>query len=386
MSVITREKATEILTDLIALASVNPMGRPWSGAEPVERKVVEYLERLFAPYGVRMGRQAVSAAHENLLIVLPGQAEGPATLFESHMDTVPAEDWGDRAFQPRVEGDLVYGRGACDDKGCLTAMILAVLYLLETKTVPPAPVLFLAAGDEECAQTGIKHFRNGNYAVGRGIFGEPTNLAPVIQHKGTVRWDITVHGKSAHTSRPELGVNAILGMMRVIDMLARHQETLRQRYVSSLMTGPALTVSMIHGGRTRNAVPDECTIAVDFRVIPGMDPAAARDEVIGLLDTLGLKITHSAPQVQTMPLDTSPADPFAQRVLDICRRYAGPEIRMTGVPYGTDAIWMADRAPCVVLGPGSIETAHAIDERVDIREVVTCAEVYREILLTDWAE
>lgn len=381
MSSITRERALKLLTDLIAIPTVNPMGRDLKLTEPVERWAVDYIEALFRPYGVSMERQAVSPAHESLLVSIPGAREVPATLLESHIDTVPADDWSDRAFTPRVEGDLVFGRGACDDKGPLVSMILAVLDVLESGVVPPNPILFLAAGDEEYAQLGIRYFREQNLPVGRGVFGEPTSLVPIVQHKGTLRWDITVHGKSAHTSRPELGVNAIHGMITVIAEIGKHQAELRQRFTNPRITGPSLTVTMIRGGRTRNAVPDECTIALDFRVLPGMDLGESRAEFIARLDTLGLSITHSDLQIQTPPLNTAPDAPFTRQVLEICRRHAGSAIEPAGVPYGTDAAWLSDRAPALVLGPGSIATAHAIDEQIDINEVVTCAEIYRDILL-----
>jgi acetylornithine deacetylase/succinyl-diaminopimelate desuccinylase-like protein len=384
MSVINRERALEILTDLIALPSVNPMGRDGAFAEPVERKVADYIEALFRPYQADMERQAVSPFHENLLITVPGRTGSP-TLLESHMDTVPAEDWSARAFTPRVEGDTVYGRGACDDKGPLTAMILAVLDVLETGVTPPSPILLLAAGDEEYAQLGIKHFRARNIGVGRAVFGEPTSLMPIVQHKGTLRWDITVQGKSAHTSCPELGVSAILGMMRVIEEIACHQEELRTRYTSPLISGPTLTVTMIQGGRTRNAMPDECTIALDFRLLPGMDLSVERAELLRRLDRLGLPLRHSKLQLQTPPLNTSLSDPFCRCTLEICRRHTGAEIDLAGVPYGTDASWISDRAPALVLGPGSIASAHAVDEQIDIKEVVTCAAIYRDILLLDYA-
>src|SRR5438132_9267351 len=119
MSVLNRERAAAILTDLIALPSVNPMGGDWKGTEPVERKITKYIEALFAPYGVRRERQAISPMHENLLITVPGTTGAPPTLLESHMDTVPADEWPDTAFAPRAEGDTIYGRGACDDKGPL---------------------------------------------------------------------------------------------------------------------------------------------------------------------------------------------------------------------------------------------------------------------------
>ncbi len=384
MSVINRERALEVLTTLIALPSVNPMGCSGEFTVPIERAVADYVETLFRPHAVGITRQAINARHESLLIAVPGRAGSP-TLLESHMDTVPADDWSDRAFTPRVCGDTVYGRGACDDKGSLASMILAVLDVVEAGITPPAPILLLAAGDEEFAQLGIKHFRGQNVPVGRAIFGEPTNLAPIIQHKGTLRWDITVLGKSAHTSRPELGVSAILGMMRVIEEIKCYQTDLQMRHTSPLITGPTLTVTMIQGGRTRCAMPDECTIALDFRVLPGMDLAAERAALLQRLDRLELPLRHSELQLETPPLDTSPSDPFCRNALEICRRHAGREIDLAGVPYGTDASWISDRAPTIVLGPGSIASAHAVDEEVDINEVIACAAIYRDILLTDYA-
>src|SRR5437773_2564827 len=116
MKLSTQEKAARLLADLVAIPSVNPMGRPYNQAHPVERPVVEYLERFFSRYGVDMQRQAYSPTHENLFILVPGRVERPWTLFESHMDTVPADDWLDRAFQPVIKENLLFGRGACDDK------------------------------------------------------------------------------------------------------------------------------------------------------------------------------------------------------------------------------------------------------------------------------
>src|SRR5688572_29397165 len=111
----TTDRATTILADLIALPTVNPMGRPYNEALPVERLVIEYLEELFTPFGVQMERQLCSAIHESLLLTIPGDTDAPGTFLESHIDTVPADDWFDRAFIPRVSEGHVFGRGACDD-------------------------------------------------------------------------------------------------------------------------------------------------------------------------------------------------------------------------------------------------------------------------------
>jgi acetylornithine deacetylase len=334
-----------------------------------------------------MERQACSPIHESLLIIVPGKTDGPATLFESHADTVPADDWPDRAFTPRVQDGDVVGRGACDDKGPLAAMVLALCDLLRAGERPPQTVLLLAAGDEECGQTGIKTFADGTTRnIGRGVFGEPTSVRPVVQHKGTIRWDVTVRGKSAHSSQPELGKSAIEGMMRVIECLRQTTADLNRRFPNLLMTGPALTPTMIRGGRTRNAVPDECTLAVDFRIVPGMDRDAAIAEVFAAIAALGLEVEHSDFQCFAPALSTSPADPLARNAIVFCSEELGLPLAPTGAPYGSDACYMPGGNPAIVLGPGSIDFAHAVDERVPIVEVVQCACVYRKLMMHDWCK
>lgn len=381
MTSIGAKEAAQILSDLIAIPTVNPMGAPYEKPEPVERKAVTYIEQIFRPYDVEMTRQGCGGIHENLLITVPGKTKRSATLLESHIDTVPADEWLETAFSPRLERGTLYGRGACDDKGPLTSMILAVRDVLETGELPHYPIAFLAAGDEEYGQTGIKHFASLNYSIGRSVIGEATSMVPIIQHKGTVRWDITVHGRSAHTSRPELGRNAIVDAFKALSLIQEHQEYLNENFPSRLTNGPTITVTMIQGGRTRNSVPDRCTLSVDFRVIPGMDPTQARQSLIEKLQSNGISLSHSEIQLNTPPLDTRAENAFSRGVLQICRQATGlPEMDFAGAPYGTDAAWVADRGPAIVLGPGTIDSAHAVDEHIDIDEVVRCAFIYRQIL------
>jgi acetylornithine deacetylase len=374
-----------ILSDLIALPTVNPMGRPYHGDSPIERPVIEYLEQLFAPFGLEIHRDRCSAIHESLLITIPGRTDAAGTLLEAHIDTVPADDWLEHAFRPRVEGSLVFGRGACDDKGSLAAMVITLLEILESGQRPPQTVWFLAAGDEEHAQTGIKSFVEKHPAtIGRGVFGEPTDGVPVIQHKGTIRWDITVHGRSAHTSQPELGRNAICDALRIVDFLSQYEDKLRRRFKSRWLSGPTVTVTMIEGGRTRNAVPDECTIAVDFRILPGMDRGQSVDELFAALEKLKIPLTHGEFQCFAPALDTSPDDPFVRAALECCRETLGRDVALAGVPYGSDACWAPDGVPAIVLGPGNIAKAHAVDECVDLNQVAQCTAIYRQLVLRAW--
>jgi acetylornithine deacetylase len=384
MSAISVERAAGLLSDLVAMRTVNPMGRPYASDEPVEQQAVEYIAELFRRYPVEIERLDPSPMHQSLLITLGGRQGGPYTLLESHIDTVPADDWPEVAFVPRLRDGQLFGRGACDAKGSLAAMILAVLETLESGLRPPRPVALLAAGDEEHAQTGIRHFVTLDYPLARAVIGEPTRLQPILQHKGVVRWDITVHGRSAHSSQPELGRDAIAGAMRVMARLEEHERRLRERFVNRWMTGPTITVTMIHGGRTRNAVADECTLSVDLRVLPGMSPAGSREELIASLAALGLEVSHGNVQTMAPPLATAAQDPFALAALGVCRRVTGrSDLEFAGAPYGTDAAWVADRASTIVLGPGRIDSAHAVDEHVELEEVVRAARIYHELLMSE---
>jgi len=376
-------RCADVLSSLLAIDTANPMGRPYSRSTPVERDAIVAIEQLFQPHrdAVTLRRQACSPIHESLIITWAGDSRNRPALFESHLDTVPADGWAERAFEPRVEGKRLYGLGACDDKGSLTGMLMAMLELVEQGVSPPRPVVLVCAGDEEYAQTGIhRYLESIDAPPAYGIFGEPTNLLPVVQHKGTVRWDVTVHGRSAHTSRPELGVNAIIGMMDVIAELRLYQETLQVRCTNPLMTGPTISITTIAGGRTRNATPDNCTIAVDFRVLPGMHPAREREAVIEHLTSLPWDISHSPVQLLTPPLDTQPDSPFSEQVLSICRELGDPQAQLMGAPYGTDAAWAGQRCPAIVLGPGDIRDAHAVDESILLSELVAAVEVYQRIM------
>ena len=378
------ERSVEVLSTLVGIDSINPMGKPYDRAEPVERRTIQYIEELFAPHvsHVNIVRQTCSPIHESLVIELPGRASRSAALFESHIDTVPADEWRDRALTPIIENGELIGLGACDDKGCLAAMILALLELVEESVVPPRTIILVCAGDEEYAQSGIRRFLlDPKRQFGYAVFGEPTSLSPVVQHKGTVRWDITVHGQSAHTSSPELGVNAIIGMTDVIQALRKHQEYLQSCRNNSLMTGPMITVTKITGGRTRNVVPDGCTVAIDFRVLPGMDPAVERESVIEYLSSLPWKISHSPVQLITPPLDTNPHSPLCDEALSVCRDVIGAGAQIKGAPYGTDAAWVGGSCPAIVLGPGDIRFAHTADERISLNELRQGVEVYKRIIM-----
>jgi len=264
-------------------------------------------------------------------------------------------------------------------------MVLALLEVLESGERPAQDTLLLVAGDEEFGQTGIKQFVSSHDGIiGRGVFGEPTLCSPILQHKGVVRWDITVHGRSCHSSTPENGRDAIRDMMQVIDHLRELQNDLARRHDNPMLTSPTLTVTRIDGGRTRNSLADMCTCALDFRISPGMDCIDAARAVQRSIDQLEIELEHSDFQCATPALNTKSDDPFAIEVLRSCSAELGHELSFGAATYGTDAAWMPGDGPAIVLGPGDIAHAHAIDEYIDLNEMMTCVNIYKRIMLHNW--
>jgi acetylornithine deacetylase/succinyl-diaminopimelate desuccinylase-like protein len=172
--------------------------------------------------------------------------------------------------------------------------------------------------------------------------------------------------------------------MRVIEFLSQYEKQLRKRFTNPWISGPTLTVTMIQGGRTRNAVPDECTLAVDFRILPGMDRRQSIDELFAALANLDVSITHSDFQIFAPALNTSPNDPLVTAALANCSETLGRDVTPTAAPYCSDACWAPAGVPAILLGPGDIARAHAVDECVDVVQIMQCANIYRYLLLRDW--
>jgi len=217
------------------------------------------------------------------------------------------------------------------------------------------------------------------------VVGEPTSLALVVSHKGSVRWSIETIGQAAHSSKPELGHNAIEDMSIVISDLSNHARRLQDRK-DPLVGAPSLTISLISGGTDICTVPARCEITIDRRLVPGEVPSFALREVEAILAEVrqhhtNVIVRSILPAVEDPPLCRAVDNRITTIASEACRAVAGTG-DFTGVPYGTDASQLcAAGIPCIVLGPGSIDQAHAVNEFVDVSQVEQAFEIYRMIML-----
>ena len=379
-------RALELLETLVAIPSVNPAYDPESAGEA---QVATFVAAWARALGLAVQRQTVFPGRDNVLVRLEGPTDAPVLLFESHMDTVSTGTMPD-AFTPTLREGRLYGRGACDTKGTMAAMMAAIESLVDERYSLTCTIAFLAAVDEETGGAGVNaHVEAGARADG-AVVGEPTELRVIHAHNGCVRGDITVTGRAAHTSVAADGINAVAGMAEVILALRDVHSTLAAAPGGVAANG-SLTVSLIHGGTGINIVPAECTISYDRRIVPGQRAGTIIAEIDTALDIVrssrsDLTIVRATPWLISPALNT-PLDTGIVRAASAANLSLGLDSTPATVPYGSDASRLSDSSlgtggiPAIVYGPGSIAQAHGAGEYVEIAQLEAAADFYREVAL-----
>jgi acetylornithine deacetylase/succinyl-diaminopimelate desuccinylase family protein len=383
----------QILGRLVAIPSVNPMGAPAAGPEFGEARLTQELERLLRQTGLLVQRQNVAPDQDNLIARLDGhpppECGGRLILFGAHQDTVPVAGMKIDPWKPEIRDGRLYGRGSCDTKGGMAAMLAAISRLSECPQAERPTVVMACTVNEEHGFTGasalVRLWAAGPQgtlprAPDAAVIAEPTGLNVVVAHKGVVRWRCHARGRAAHSSRPDLGDNAIYKMGRALGAMERYQrEVLALQDPHPLCGAGTFSVGTIRGGASVNTVPDRCTIEIDRRFPPGEDPEAAYREVVEYLardGQLGLPLEHDPPYMRGLALSDKDHGPLADRLTAAAREVVR-DCRKIGVPYATEAaFYAAAGVPAVVFGPGFLEQAHTDEEWVSVEQVRQAAEIY----------
>lgn len=374
----------ELLTQLVRIPSVNPMGRPVDASQGeasiwLEGRLTAFLLDRLNGSAFKIDVQPIEPERSNLLVTLPGATPpgkgGRWLLWDVHQDTVPIDGMIVPPFAAHRENGRLYGRGACDVKGSMAAMLIALERLREVPAGKRPTVTLVLSVNEEFGFSGAsdaaRKLTSGEIYPARpdaAIVAEPTEFQVVVTHKGVVRWRIETHGKACHSSSPDQGDNAIYRMGRVLAGLDAYARTVVGTLGHEPLLGsPTLSVGTIAGGVSVNTVPDFCTIDVDRRMAPDEDGAAAIAHVAQWLTSQGLGdgVTHSAPVMSSRGLKAAGGELLADTVLATTQA-AGIASAKIGVPFGTDApAYSCLGIPAVVWGPGSIAQAHTKDEWIE---------------------
>jgi succinyl-diaminopimelate desuccinylase len=282
----------------------------------------------------------------------------PSIVLHGHLDVVPG---GPDQFEPQVDGDRLVGRGAYDMKGALAAMMCSLKDLEPQERVS---VRLVCVPDEESEELDVRSTDavvraglGGNFA----ITGEPTNLHIGVEAKGVLAMRIDVRGRSAHSSTPWLGDNAIL---KAVDVFRAIESLPFSRESSELFDRPSINLGRIQGGDAVNKVPERCSMAVDIRYLPEQDPEQILAQVRELPEVeVTRTFTHP-------PVSVSRTDPYVMALRDAVARTIQGEALSVGRDGASDtAAFLAAGIPAVEFGPAGAGH-HGPEEWVSISSLV----------------
>lgn len=368
---LSRESVLEVLQLLVRTPSVNPTLAPGEGTGELE--IAKAACAWFADRKIEAWVEEIEPSRANAVARI-GSGHSPTLVFCAHLDTVSTAGMTIPPFDPRVEGNRVYGRGSYDMKGGAASLMSAVAKLSQEKIA--GTILVALVADEEYASIGAQHFVK-NHKADACVVTEPSEGQLILAHKGFVWAEITTEGHAAHGSRWDLGVSAIGKMGRIIAALEEFdQKELRAR--RHPLVGPASQhCAIIKGGTGLTTYSPSCSLQVERRTLPGETPQQALEDIRQAIARSGEKaevrmILERSPLV--CPRDAK----IATAVRESAKKICGAEPVEAGVQYWMDAAIFAAAGMETVNYGGTGDGAHQNVEWADLDSVVSCAQVLAE--------
>jgi succinyl-diaminopimelate desuccinylase len=364
-----QKRMLSLLRDLIAARSENPPGR--------EDAVAKILQEHMESHGISC--RSIGPSERPNLIFSSHENELGEVVFHGHMDTVPIgnlEDWSHDPFESEIVNGRLYGRGACDMKGPVTAIVESLIQYNEEGHSTPLTVL--TTSDEESGCSGAENVAESGLLDGVkfGVCAEPTSLDVLVGEKGMFWSKIVAKGKSAHGSRPEEGINAIVRCMDALKVLLAYEYPYQK---NELLGNYTMNPGVIRGGIKINVVPDSCELQLDMRIVQGQTPENLLDLMNQVLRDEGLAETVTVEYVHGKPAVVTPSDAEIVTVsLNEVEQVTGKRSIPTAATYGTDCSVLQPKIGIlnVICGPGSIEQAHQPDEFIELDELYRSIDIY----------
>ncbi|MCP1439072.1 acetylornithine deacetylase [Erwinia persicina] len=368
----------ELYRELIATPSISATD---SAMDQSNEALISLLAGWFRDIGFEVEVQPVPGTrHKFNMLARTGSGAG-GLLLAGHSDTVPFDDgrWTRDPFALTEHDNKLYGLGTADMKGFF-AFILDALRDVDVKKLAK-PLYVLATADEETTMAGAKYFsENATVRPDCAIIGEPTSLQPVRAHKGHMSNVIRIEGQSGHSSDPSRGVNAIELMHESITQLMALRDTLKTRYRHDGFAIPYPTMNFGHisGGDAANRICACCDLHMDLRPLPGL----TLNELEGLINEALAPVSERWPGrvnvSQLHPPIPGYECPADHRLVKVVEKLLGTETSI--VNYCTEAPFIQELCPTLVLGPGSINQAHQPDEYLDTAFIKPTRELITQVV------
>jgi succinyl-diaminopimelate desuccinylase len=369
------EGVVQICRELVKIKSVNPPGDELAAAE--------YVAGVLAEAGLEVEMVGHSPTRASVFARLRGSGKAPALLLSGHIDTVPVgtEAWEHDPFAGEIAEGKIWGRGAADMKGGVAALLAALKNVAAQKQPLKGDLLFAATAGEEIDSLGAQAIASGKaFGPVRAILiPEPSGNELFIAEKGAFWVELTTLGKTAHGSMPDLGRNAVLMMVRLIEEFQKVDIPYKRH---PLLDGFSRSVNTVAGGVKTNVVPDSCVATIDMRTVPGQDHRAIFAQIEALIANLTRTIPDFKARARVIndraPVETPAADPAVGIFSEAIREATGRIPVPRGTRYFTDGVVFAPalKAPLLICGPGDAGMAHQPNEYVEIDRLLEASRIY----------
>lgn len=373
-SSINQPQTIEMLKKLVSINSVNPSLVPGGAGE---REISEFIAEFMRESGLETQVTEVSPGRTNVTGLLKGDVGKPKLLLNGHMDTVGVEHMEISPFDPVIREGKLFGRGSYDMKGGLAAILAAVKAVVDSEIRLKGDLIVAAVCDEEYGSIGTEKLME-NLKPDGAIVGEATGLQILVAHKGFAWIEFETHGVAAHGSLPEIGVDAVAKMGKVLVGIERLEEELKRKR-HPLVGSPSVHASLIQGGTELSTYPDSCKLQIERRMIPGETRADVDTELYSMLDSLRLedpkfKANHRIFFLRD-PMEVSTNERICQVLRGSIADTTGREPEFIGGGGWLDTqIISSHGTSAVAFGPKGFG-AHAAVEYVELDSVFDAAKI-----------
>ena len=387
LNCVSKDEVVKLTQELVRIDSVI---RPLKGVyeENVALFIADYLKNI----GFEVVVDEVEPHRPNVIATLKGDKPGKCILFEGHTDVVTegiAEKWNYPPFGAEIDNGRIYGRGTCDTKGNVAAMIIAAKAIKESGQSFSGKIKLCIPVDEEGMMLGIKDFIKKGHAddVDAAVICEPEENNACIKQKGAMRAVIRVYGKQSHGAMPLAGINPIPKAAKLIDaIMAFEAEEKGVHGKDDFLGWPSITPTIfLAPSETEpqiNVVPAELKITLDIRTIPGQEYDYIEDRLRRMIKGLEFedkefKTTFEV--IEQRPWTATPPDhEVVKAVAKAYEEVSGKKVIYNGVPGATDGTFLKawKGIEVVTIGAGNRLIPHQYDEYVDIEELFEATKLY----------
>lgn len=379
---VSPQETVELLQTLIKIPSVNGN----------EKQIGEFLYEYFTQLGFETTLYEVEKNRPAVVAVLHGKSTGKTLMYTTHYDTHVTDNMEIQPFTPLIEGNRIYGRGSCDAKGSIAAMIMSALILQRSGCHFSGNLMLAFVPDEEYLNKGTTYLMNHGITADFAVVGEPTEMVIGHGHRGCTHLDIVVKGKAYHSAYPEKGINAIEKMATLLLSLRKHLISKFKEKEHPFLGHPVINLGLISGGTRIHTVADLCCASFLRRDLPEESTEMILNEIQEHLDELlnddsQLDAHVSLSTIQQrirLPYFLDPDHPLIDAMKESYYRITAQPPTTGVMNYFCDAsiLCTEHNIPTIIFGPGSIQVAHSSIEYIELRQLTESVYIYADLAMT----